>query len=154
MLRHMLETFRPLLEAAAGLALDNPEHTRAALAQRFDPNGPAAQELSAQLVALYEQGRLAENGALPVRYGRVSKASEQSLQFSIDVVVMNGPGPLHRHPKGEINFAIRLDGEPRFDGQPAGWIVFPPNSQHVPTVRGGTMLIVYLLPDGKIEFVR
>ena len=26
-------------------------------------------------------------------------------------------------------------------------------SQHVPTVAGGTMLIVYLLPQGRIEFV-
>jgi hypothetical protein len=37
-------------------------------------------------------------------------------------------------------------------GEPPGWVVEPPGSVHVPTVAGGTMLIVYLLPRGEIEF--
>lgn len=150
----MISTFRPLLEAAQGLELSTPSAARAELARRLDPAGAAAQALSHQLIQLYSEGKLATNGELPVRWGRVAKATDESLGFSIDVVVMNGPGPLHRHPAGEINFAVSLDGDPRFDGQPAGWIVFPPESQHVPTVSGGTMLIVYLLPQGKIEFLR
>jgi hypothetical protein len=32
-------------------------------------------------------------------------------------------------------------------------VVERPGSQHVPTVAGGAMLIVYLLPKGQIEFV-
>ncbi|MSR62967.1 MAG: DUF4863 family protein [Planctomycetes bacterium] len=31
--------------------------------------------------------------------------------------------------------------------------MFPPASQHVPSVAGGTMLIVYLLPQGVLEFL-
>jgi hypothetical protein len=38
-------------------------------------------------------------------------------------------------------------------GQGPGWVVEAPGSQHVPTVAGGTMLIVYLLPQGRIEFL-
>ena len=34
-----------------------------------------------------------------------------------------------------------------------GWVVESPGSEHVPTVEGGRMLIVYLLPEGAIEFV-
>ena len=66
---------------------------------------------------------------------------------------MNGPGPLHRHPQGEVNYCVALDGAPTFDGQPAGWVVMTPESKHVPTVAGGEMLIVYLLPEGAIEFL-
>ena len=150
----MISTFQPLLEAAQGLELHSAAAARAELARRVDPAGPSAQALARELVALHEQGRIAANGELPVRWGRVAKASPDSLGFSIDVVVMNGPGPLHRHPCGEINFAVAMEGDPRFDGQPAGWIVFPPDSQHVPTVSGGKMLIVYLLPEGRIEFLR
>ena len=66
---------------------------------------------------------------------------------------MNGAGPEHRHPAGEVNYCIALEGNPTFDGAPPGWVVKAPDSTHVPTVEGGTMLIVYLLPGGKIEFL-
>ena len=89
-----------------------------------------------------------------MKFGRVTKALPESDDFSIDVVHMNGPGPHHKHPGGEVNYCIALDGEPRFDGQPPGWVVMPPGSGHVPTVSGGRMLIVYLLPKGQIEFTK
>jgi hypothetical protein len=82
----------------------------------------------------------------------VAKAGPATSGFSIDVVHMSGPGPRHRHPNGEVNFCLALDGAPRFDGEPPGWVVLPPGSSHVPAVTGGTMLIVYLLPQGAIEF--
>ena len=66
---------------------------------------------------------------------------------------VRGAGPLHRHPAGEVNWCIALEGEPTFMGQPPGWVVEPPGSEHVPTVSGGRMLIVYLLPAGAIEFL-
>ena len=150
----MLETFRPLLEAAHGLDLAKPAEARAELARRFDPRSPRAQALGSALLQLYAEGKIAQNGALPVRWGRASKATPETLEQSIDVVVMNGPGPLHRHPLGEVNFCVAIDGQPRFDGQEPGWVVFPPESRHVPTVSGGTMLIVYLLPKGQIEFIK
>ena len=44
-------------------------------------------------------------------------------------------------------------GEARFDGHPEGWVVFGPDSVHVPTVSDGEMLILYFLPGGEIEFL-
>ena len=55
---------------------------------------------------------------------------------------------------GEVNYCVALEGEPRFDGHAPGWVVMPPGSGHVPTVSGGRMLIVYLLPKGQIEFTK
>ncbi len=149
----MLDTFRPLLEAAKGLDLARPAEARAALVERLDPAGDVARRVNADLVALLEQGRIAERGEPPVRWGRVAKASGETLGFSIDAVWMSGPGPRHRHPHGEINWTVALEGSPTFEGQPPGWVVLPAGSTHVPRVDHGTMLIVYLLPGGKIEFL-
>ena len=149
----LIESFRPLFDAARGVAVDDPARARAVLTQRFDAAGPAARALNAALVELLKKGEIASRGELPVKYGRVAKAAAETHDFSIDVVHMNGAGPLHRHPNGEINYCIALDGSPTFMGEPAGWVVEPPDSQHVPTVKVGTMLIVYLLPQGKIEFL-
>jgi len=150
----MLETFQPLCRAARGIDLSDPAAARAELARRLDPAGDEARALNQALVGLLESGQVAQRGELPVQYGRVSKAVEETLGFSIDVVHMNGPGPLHRHPGGEVNWCVALEGRPTFDGSPPGWVVFPPGSQHVPTVAGGRMLIVYLLPEGAIEFLK
>jgi len=147
-----IETFAPLLLAARGLDLGDPEAARAELARRFDPAGEAAQELRSELIALLDEGAIAERGEMPVKWGRVAKATEASHGFSIDVVLMNGAGPKHRHPKGEVNYCIALEGNPTFEGQQPGWVVMRAGSTHVPTVEGGTMLIVYLLPDGAMEF--
>ena len=149
----MLETFRPLLEAARGLDLTDRVRACAELERRLDPKSPAALDLSAKLVQLCNEGKLANRGELPVKWGRVSKATTESLDQSIDVVLMNGAGPRHRHPSGEVNFCIAIDGKPTFEGEPPGWVVMAPNSTHVPTVAGGTMLIVYLLPRGEMEFL-
>ena len=148
----MLETFKPLIDAAAGVDLTDPAAARATLTSRLDPASETGQRLSEALVALLEAGQVADRGAPPVRYSRAAKATEATADFSIDVVDMTGPGPRHRHPNGEVNWCVALEGEPTFDGQPAGWVVEPPDSEHVPTVEGGRMLIVYLLPGGAIEF--
>lgn len=149
----LTEVFRPLLDAARGIDLSDPLHAEERLRERFDPSGEAAQKLNRELVALYEEGQIANRGEAPVKWGRVAKPEESTYGFSIDVVHMTAPGPKHRHPKGEIDYCIALDGEPTFDARSDGWIVLPPDSVHVPTVAGGTMLIVYLLPDGEMEFL-
>jgi hypothetical protein len=149
----MLDTFAPLIDAARDLDLSDPAAARAELERRFPSDGPAAQALNAELVRLYRAGELAQRGAPPVRFGRVAKPSPESADHSIDVVVMEGPGPRHRHPQGEVDYCVRLAGDPKFDGQPAGWVVYGPDSVHVPTVSDGEMLIAYLLPQGGIEFL-
>jgi hypothetical protein len=149
----LIDTFRPLFDAARGVSLDDPAAATKTLAARFDPKGTAARELNQRLIAHLAAGEIANRGAMPVKYGRVTKATPETHDFSIDVVHMNGAGPRHVHPAGEINYCIALDGAPTFMGEAPGWVVELPGSQHVPTVAGGTMLIVYLLPQGRIEFV-
>ena len=41
-----------------------------------------------------------------------------------------------------------------FDGRPAGWVVYPPGSAHRPTVHQGRALVLYLLPQGQIQFTK
>jgi hypothetical protein len=149
----MLETFRPLLDAAKGLDLSAGPEAETQLSERFNPNGQAAKDLNAALIRLFEEGKIANRGEPPVRWGRVAKAEADSYEFSIDVVHMSGPGPRHRHPNGEIDYCIALEGDPTFDGRQPGWVVMEPGSVHVPTVSGGLMLIVYLLPGGAMEFL-
>ena len=94
-----------------------------------------------------------ENGG--IRYGRVAKPGPVTHDFSIDVVEMPAlAGPHHRHPNGEIDLIFPLDAEARFDGRPAGWLVYGPGSAHRPTVSGGRAQILYLLPQGSIEFTK
>jgi len=88
-----------------------------------------------------------------IRYGRVLRPSQELHQFSVDVVDMeNIVAPHHVHPQGEINMVMPLSADARFDGRAAGWCVYPPKSSHSPAVSGGRALVLYLLPDGKIEF--
>lgn len=149
----MIETFMPLLEAARGLDLSDTANARRTLDARLDPRSPAARALATKLIELCREGKIAARGEMPVKWGRVSKALPESLDQSIDVVLMNGAGPRHRHPAGEVNFCVAVEGAPTFEGQPPGWVVMAPGSTHVPTVAGGTMLIVYLLPRGEMEFL-
>lgn len=150
----MLDKFQPLIDAARGVDLSDPSTAREQLNARLDPSSPAGERVSAGLKELLDQGKVADRGEHPVKYSRPAKASDATSGFSIDVVDMSGPGPKHAHPNGEINWCIALEGDPTFDGEPPGWVVEPPASEHVPTVAGGRMLIVYLLPEGAIEFAR
>ena len=90
-----------------------------------------------------------------VRFGRVLKPSEVTHGFSVDVVQMKDiKGPHHRHPAGEIDMIMPINPGACFDGHGASWLVYPPDSAHYPTVTGGEALVLYLLPDGQIEFTR
>ena len=148
----MLETFRPLLDAVRALDVSDPLAAERALARAFDPAGPEAERLAAELRRLLEEGRIAQRGEPPVRWGRVARAEPATHDLSIDVVHMSGPGPRHRHPRGEIDYCIPLAGRPTFDGRAPGWVVYGEGSVHTPTVAGGEMLVVYFLPKGEIEF--
>ena len=100
-------------------------------------------------------GWLCQYEAGGIRYGRVFKPADDLQRFSVDVVDMSDVvGPHHRHPGGEIDLVMPLEGDARFDGHGAGWVVYPPDSEHPPTVSGGRALVLYLLPEGSIEFTR
>ena len=90
-----------------------------------------------------------------IRYGRIFKPADDLQGFSVDVVDMRDiAGPHHVHPQGEIDLIMPLDDGATFDGRPAGWCVYPAGSAHSPTVRNGRALVLYLLPQGQIEFTK
>ena len=87
-----------------------------------------------------------------IKFGRVVRDIDG---FSVDVVQMKDVvGPHHRHPKGEIDLIMPIKGNAEFDNHGAGWVVYEPGSAHNPTVTNGAALVLYLLPDGEIEFTR
>ena len=101
------------------------------------------------------EGWLCEREGGGIRYGRVFKPAPDLHQFSVDVVDMqNIAGPHHAHPNGEIDLVMPIEGDALFDGRAAGWLVCPPGSAHRPTVSNGRALVLYLLPEGRIDFTR
>ncbi|MBL8724315.1 MAG: DUF4863 family protein [Planctomycetes bacterium] len=142
---HLLE---PVAKALAAVAVDAAD--AAALAERAAPfRGPAVAALRAAAVAAIPSDWLLPKASAGIRFGRVAKDLHG---FSVDAVLMDVPGPRHRHPNGELDLCFATSGDPRFDGHPEGWVVYGKGSVHVPTVRGGQMLILYFLPGGAIEF--
>jgi Domain of unknown function (DUF4863) len=90
-----------------------------------------------------------------LKYGRVIKSGPATHGFSVDVVAMdNNAGGHHRHPNGEIELIMPIDATARFDGRGAGWLLYEAGTAHVPTVTGGKALVLYLLPEGAIEFTK
>ena len=63
-------------------------------------------------------------------------------------------GPHHSHPKGEVDLVMPVSVDAKFDGNGKGWVVYGPGTAHKPTVTGGGAIVLYLLPDGEIEFTR
>ena len=140
----------PLARIVASIPCDNSRAARAALEQR----APIAGELVASIRAAAErgisEGWLVYKGEPGLLFGRVAK---DLLGFSVDAVLMDKAGPRHRHPKGEYDLCLATAGQAKFDGQDQGWVVYPPNSVHVPTVTDGEMLILYFLPGGAFELL-
>ncbi|MCP3019036.1 DUF4863 family protein [Cupriavidus basilensis] len=112
-------------------------------------------ELKAACQAGVAEGWLCDREGGGIRYGRIFKPAEDLHGFSVDVVDMQDiAGPHHTHPNGEIDLIVPIDAAAEFDGRPAGWLVCPPGSAHRPTVSHGRALVLYLLPDGRIDFTR
>lgn len=145
-----LELLRPLAETLAGFELSDPAAAQQAIEERLPFTGALVNAARAAALRGAEEGWLLPRANGELRYGRVTKDLHG---FSIDAVRMAGPGPRHRHPNGEIDLCFTLGGAARFDGHPEGWVVYPPDSTHVPTVEEGEMLILYFLPGGAIEFL-
>ena len=140
-----------VVESVAGKAL-SPE-----LAEELEAAFPADGETFESLAALCRQGVAEgwlcnrEHGG--IKFGRVIKPGPETHGFSVDVVEMDDiVGPHHRHPNGEIDMVIPEDEGAEFDGHGKGWVVYGPDSAHSPTVTGGRAIVLYLLPEGAIDF--
>lgn len=111
------------------------------------------QALKAACEAGAAEGWLCNREGGGIKYGRIFKPAADLHDFSVDVVDMTDiAGPHHVHPTGEIDLILPQQGDARFDGRPAGWAVMPPGSAHRPTVSQGRALVLYLLPQGQIQF--
>ena len=123
------------------------------LNRTYPATGEDFREIAGLMATGAREGWLCQREAGGVAFGRVVKPGAETGRFSVDVVRMEPvAGPHHVHPNGEIGMIAPLDGAPHFDGWPAGWYVYGPGSAHHPTVTGGRAFVLYLLPDGAIEF--
>lgn len=122
---------------------------------KYPASGPAMQEITLLASEGLKAGWLCDkiNGA--IKFSRVLKPLPEHHGFSVDAVYMpDAAGPAHTHPKGELSFCIAIDGQPKFDGFGPGWALYKAGTTHTPTVKGGTMLILYWLPEGSVEWKR
>ena len=141
----------PVTDFIGGRPLD--EALEASLNSSFPPAGETFQAIKAGCLAAIEAGWMCKHEAGGIRYGRVLRPSDGLQGFSVDVVDMeNVRGPHHRHPLGEVDMVMPLAGEARFNGKGAGWKVYEADSAHYPVVSDGRALVLYLLPQGEIEF--
>jgi hypothetical protein len=146
------ELLRPLFEAVGGKPVDT------TLADALDSLFPADGEYFAAIELACQEaiavGWMCQEGEGDRRFGRVFAPAESTFGMSVDVVDANDKvGPYHRHPKGEICMVVPVTPGTTFCDRPRGWCIFPPGSAHHPTVRGGEALVLYLLPQGEIEFL-
>jgi len=146
----LLEALSKVVVVAGEVSPDDPDAS-AKLERAFPAGGREMTELRALLRSEIEARTIAERENDGVRFSRIKKAATET-EMSIDVVHMSKAALGHTHPNGEIDLCFAVSGDPRFDGKPEGWQVFPTGSWHVPTVSGGAMDILYFLPGGAIRF--
>lgn len=125
------------------------------LNENFPPGGEAFDDLAELCRQGIDDGWLCDREQGGIKFGRIIKAGPETNGFSVDVVEMvDIRGPYHGHPNGEIDMIIPESGDATFDGQGQGWLVYEADSEHYPTVSGGKAIVLYLLPDGAIDFTR
>jgi len=149
------QDFQRLIAGVTAQLADRP--LDASLADWLNATWPASSALYRELADACRigvgEGWLCNREHGGIRYGRIFKALPDTHGFSVDVVEMHDiAGPHHVHPHGEIDLIMPLTGHATFDGHPAGWCVYGPGSAHRPTVADGKALVLYLLPQGAIEF--
>ena len=142
---------KPVTDFIGSKALDAGLETE--LNETFAANGSEFEAIESACHAAIKAGWMCKYEAGGIHYGRVIKPAEELNGYSVDVVDMNAVrGPHHRHPRGEIDMVIPIEGDAKFDGKGRGWKVYTAGSAHYPTVTDGRALVLYLLPNGEIEF--
>lgn len=148
---HFQKLLRPVTDFVSSQIVDSALAEE--LNRRFPPNGETFNAIEAACHKAILDGWMCVQGTAGRRFGRVIEPSEETGRLSVDVVDLeNIVGPHHRHPTGEICMVMPVTEGARFDGTARGWCVFEPGSDHRPTVTDGEALVLYMLPDGKIEF--
>ncbi|HZR08884.1 MAG TPA: DUF4863 family protein [Myxococcales bacterium] len=150
------DRFRKLVQqvtsAIAGAPLDGALEER--LNREFPPAGETYRGLVAACREGIAEGWMCTKGDGRRKFGRIFEPAPDLAGFSVDVVDIDDlVGNYHRHPNGEIDLIMPVTSEATFDARGAGWLVYAAGSGHRPTVKRGRVVILYLLPDGKIEWV-
>jgi len=141
----------PVARYAQGRALD--AALQADLNQKFPAESETFHLIREACHAGIAAGWLCTQGDAKRRFGRIFEPGEATHGFSVDVVdITDLVGNHHRHPTGEIDMIMPVAPEAKFDGNGAGWLVYAPGSGHCPTVTAGRALVLYLLPEGRIEW--
>ncbi len=146
------EAFQNLIQSVTATITGKTLDTALAveLNQSFSADSDIVCEIKVACEEAIEEGWMCGQEYGGIKFGRVFKDVDG---FSVDVVHMKDVvGPHHRHPSGEIDLVMPLEGDAKFDNHGAGWVVYGPGSAHNPTVTDGVALVLYLLPGGKIEF--
>jgi hypothetical protein len=149
--QQFLETVSTIADSIGDRPIDS--SLAAFLNSEFPVDGEAFASLKSLCAEGEADGWLMSREAGGIKFGRAVKPGAEAGNFSVDVVRMKDvKGPHHVHTTGEIGAIMGISGEPKFDGFDEGWYVYEPGSDHHPTVQGGDAYVLYLLPNGEIEF--
>ena len=152
-LQNFKELIKPVVATISQAKLDS--KLEAKLNATFPPSGATFHNIENACHEAIKAGWMCSQGGEGRRFGRVLEPSVETDDLSVDVVDLTDiVGPHHRHPTGEVCMVMPVTQGAYFDGHKAGWCVNPPGSAHHPTVTNGRALVLYLLPEGKIEFTK
>jgi hypothetical protein len=150
-----ISEFQTLLQPVTRLVADKQlDHNLTdELNHQFPPDGDAFAAIETACHEAIAAGWMCAQGAPGRRFGRIIEPSDQTGRLSVDVVELADiVGPHHRHPNGEVCMVMPVTAGARFDGNERGWCVYEAGSDHHPTVTDGQALVLYMLPEGCIEF--
>jgi hypothetical protein len=142
---------KPVTDLVSGMAIDSKLGEE--LNHCFPPGNEVFDTIEKACHEAIADGWMCANGDEGRRWGRVIEPCEETGGLSVDVVDLTDlVGSEHSHPGGEVCMVMPITPSAQFDGTSRGWCVFEPGSAHHPTVSNGEALVLYMLPDGKIDF--
>lgn len=147
----LVTALEPISELIGTLDFADPQSVEETLNKEFPFSSELVQKVRTGLRTGIEAQTLCDRENAGVRFSRALKPSAD-FDYSIDLVELGGVGAGHTHPNGEISMCFSVSGDPLFDGNPEGWVVYGPGTWHEPTVEGGAMDFIYYLPKGAMKF--
>ena|SRR5579862_7080694 len=148
----MMAVLRPVFDAIRGHALD--ETLEFVLNRNFGVASSTHESLVRLLRLGLEEGWVAYAPVPGADYsrGRIADPSDETAGLSVESgLLCNVKGQYHCHTRGEIDMIVPIEGSARWCGHEAGWVVYPPKSEHFPTTTGNAV-VLYFLPNGEIEY--
>jgi hypothetical protein len=137
----------------AGLPVD--AKLEALLNAEFPAEGEVVKGLAEACSAGIAEGWLCTQGSGSRRFGRIFEPADDLSRYSVDVVQMEDAiGGHHTHPQGEIVLVMPVTPGANFLGHKQGWVVYPAGSGHRPAVSSGRAVVLYMLPEGRIEWTK